>query len=43
MTAVKVNQRRGFRVRLPSSMFLAPDKTRSQQNFRSVGKKTHSI
>ena len=28
MTAVKVNQRRGFRVRLPSSMFLAPDKTR---------------
>ena len=33
MTAVKVNQRRGFRVRLASSMFLAPDKTRKSREL----------
>ena len=33
MTAVKVNQRRGFRVRLASSMFLASDKTRKSREL----------
>ena len=30
---MKVNQRRGFRVRLASSMFLAPDKTRKSREL----------
>ena len=33
MTAVKVNQRRGFRVRLASSMLLASDKTRKSREL----------